>query len=661
MANDALEQSLRAEIDKHFNARLNELREEMSRVQELLNDTVSRHKTETDSIISNMMDKISSEDDTMNAVIAEHLRNAEEVAAQAAAERAAAEAAAEAATRAEARAAAARAEAEQRAAQAEAEKAAAQAEAEQRAAQAEAEKAAAQSAAEQFAAKVEAEKAAAQAALEQATAQAAAESAARAAAEEAANRAAQEKAAAEEAAARAAQEKSAAEEAAREAARAAEEKVAAEHAAAEKARQKISENIGLLRNAIVDLGKQKSQAEILKTLVGYASSLAPRVAFFVVKEGHTKGWRAFGFENTVGNDSINQIVLPLTNETLLGESVNSQTTWDGAPGQFRDDYKLLSSLGSVTPNRIVAVPLVARSRSVAVLYADSANDDAGSINVDAIESLVRVAAMNVEMLAASRAAHSAVAAHPQPAQQQPVAQPIAQPTVQPTPEPAPQAEAISATPAAPVEETATTGPLTPPEEIPVVPVEPSSPEAETIPVSVAEPVEEKVEEKVETTSFDLSGYEAVKPVESAPTTPIQTYAPVETPVERQTFAIPSQPQPAATVTPLTTDSRFRRRDIDLPIEVSEEERRYHNEARRFARLLVSEIKLYNEPKVKEGRETRDLYDRLREAIDRSREMYDKRVSPQVASKFDYFHYELVNTLAEGDENKLGGDYPGASI
>lgn len=603
MANDALEQSLRAEIDKHFNARLNELREEMSRVQELLNETVSRHKTETDSIISNMMDKISTEDDAMNTVIAEHLRNAEEAAAQAAAEKAAAEAAAEAAARA----------AEERAA--------AQAEAEQRAAQAEADKLAAQSEAERLAAQVEAEKAAAQTALEQANAQAAAEAVARAAAEEAA-------------------------------ARAAEEKAAAERTAAEKTRQKISENIGLLRNAIVDLGKQKSQAEILKTLVGYASSLAPRVAFFVVKEGHTKGWRAFGFENTVGNDSVNQIVLPLTDETLLGESVNSQGTWDGTPGQFRDDYKLLNNLGSVTPNRVVAVPLIARSRSVAVLYADSASEDAGSINVDALESLVRVAAMNVEMLAASRAAvaHSAVTAQPQP-----VAQPV-----QPTPEPAPQEETVSATPA-PAEETATTGPLTPPEEIPVVPVEPAvSVEAETIPVSVAEPVEERVEAKAETTAFDLSGYEAVKPVESAPTTPIQTYAPVETPVERQTFSIPNQ-QPAANVTPLTSDSRFRRRDIDLPIEVSEEERRYHNEARRFARLLVSEIKLYNEPKVKEGRETRDLYDRLREAIDRSREMYDKRVSPQVATKFDYFHYELVNTLAEGDENKLGQDYPGASV
>jgi hypothetical protein len=93
--------------------------------------------------------------------------------------------------------------------------------------------------------------------------------------------------------------------------------------------------------------------------------------------------------------------------------------------------------------------------------------------------------------------------------------------------------------------------------------------------------------------------------------------------------------------------------------VADEERRFHNDARRFARLLVSEIKLYNEQKVREGLESSDLYDRLREAIDRSREMYDKRVQPPVASKFDYFHYELVGALAEGDEKKLGGTYPGA--
>ena len=119
--------------------------------------------------------------------------------------------------------------------------------------------------------------------------------------------------------------------------------------------------------------------------------------------------------------------------------------------------------------------------------------------------------------------------------------------------------------------------------------------------------------------------------------------------------------PAPSVSPLGKSRRYGAMDMDFPVEVSEEDKRYHNEARRFARLLVSEIKLYNEQKVRDGRDSADLYERLREDIDRSRQMYDKRVRPEVSSRYDYFHHELVNMLAEGDPSKLGADYPGASV
>ena len=125
---------------------------------------------------------------------------------------------------------------------------------------------------------------------------------------------------------------------------------------------------------------------------------------------------------------------------------------------------------------------------------------------------------------------------------------------------------------------------------------------------------------------------------------------------------PSAPQPefvSPYVTPLGSTRRYGVSEPELPIEVGEEERRLHNDARRFARLLVSEIKLYNENKVKEGRTNADLYDRLRDDIDRSRQMYDKRVAAPVAARHDYFHQELVNLLAEGDAGKLGQSYPGA--
>jgi hypothetical protein len=92
-----------------------------------------------------------------------------------------------------------------------------------------------------------------------------------------------------------------------------------------------------------------------------------------------------------------------------------------------------------------------------------------------------------------------------------------------------------------------------------------------------------------------------------------------------------------------------------------EDEKAHNDARRFARLLVSEIKLYNEQKVAEGRRGGDLYDRLKEDIDRSRQMYEKRVTTTVAARFDYFYDELVSTLAEGDPSKLGSDCPGPTV
>ncbi len=69
--------------------------------------------------------------------------------------------------------------------------------------------------------------------------------------------------------------------------------------------------------------------------------------------------------------------------------------------------------------------------------------------------------------------------------------------------------------------------------------------------------------------------------------------------------------------------------------------------------MVSEIKLYNEAKVTEGRRTRDIYERLKEDIERGRQMYHDRVSPGVRESTDYFLDELVRILAGGDASALG--------
>lgn len=93
--------------------------------------------------------------------------------------------------------------------------------------------------------------------------------------------------------------------------------------------------------------------------------------------------------------------------------------------------------------------------------------------------------------------------------------------------------------------------------------------------------------------------------------------------------------------------------IKPAVEIDAQDQKLHDDAKRFARLLVSEIKLYNEAQVSAGRENKDLYDRLKEDIERSRRMYMERVPQHVHSTTNYFFEELVRTLANGDPSVLG--------
>lgn len=76
-------------------------------------------------------------------------------------------------------------------------------------------------------------------------------------------------------------------------------------------------------------------------------------------------------------------------------------------------------------------------------------------------------------------------------------------------------------------------------------------------------------------------------------------------------------------------------------------------ARRTARLLVADIRLFHEPAVSEGRKHRNLLSRLAPEIEKARQAYNDQVPPGVRSHTDYFHQELIRTLAGGDASLLG--------
>lgn len=125
-------------------------------------------------------------------------------------------------------------------------------------------------------------------------------------------------------------------------------------------------------------------------------------------------------------------------------------------------------------------------------------------------------------------------------------------------------------------------------------------------------------------------------------------------------AAPSGGRPAQPTPPEESEVQALLADLDASPRrdggdggLSDEERRRHADARRFARLLVSEILLYNEEAVVQGRRHRDLGRRLEKEIDRSRKAYESRF-PRSTYGTDYFGEEIVRTIAQGDRSLLGG-------
>lgn len=90
--------------------------------------------------------------------------------------------------------------------------------------------------------------------------------------------------------------------------------------------------------------------------------------------------------------------------------------------------------------------------------------------------------------------------------------------------------------------------------------------------------------------------------------------------------------------------------------LSPEDQEVHKKAKRFAKLLVDEIKLYNQAKVAEGRENSDIYERLKEDIDKSRATYDKRYGQTAAADGDYFTEAVVRILADNDSSLMGSSF-----
>jgi molybdopterin converting factor small subunit len=370
---------------------------------------------------------------------------------------------------------------------------------------------------------------------------------------------------------------------------------------------------GRVKRAVQAVEHGTSQVDILNALLEQAIEFGSRAALLILRGETFSGWKGMGFSAHGGNDeAVKRFnaapgLIAELDRVLRDEHV---VMWDGA--------SLASRFGVGAPARAILVPMVIKDKVAAAVYVDAVGSDVSKLDPASLELLVFTTGLLIDTLAIRKKI-------PSPSLNEPAGAAFSQPAAVAAPRPA--AAAPKAAPA---------------------------PTSSTVAISSSQ-IREAMAAKAPTFSGTVA-------VPSSPP-PAAKLAPPPPPKSSgfATTAIPPLASQRSAGGALGGEERastqfIPQAGLSRPSAsggAPTEESKKHDEARRFARLLVSEIKLYNESKVEQGRKNKDLYERLKEDIDRSRQMYDERISQDVRKASNYFYDELVRILADGDAGTLG--------
>ncbi len=96
-------------------------------------------------------------------------------------------------------------------------------------------------------------------------------------------------------------------------------------------------------------------------------------------------------------------------------------------------------------------------------------------------------------------------------------------------------------------------------------------------------------------------------------------------------------------------SIFQKEECDIP-RVEETDPEAVEKARRFARIIVSDIALYNQEAVSEGLKKGTFFELLKDDVAEGRELYENRVPAAIKAKKDYFQEAFDNFIRAHEKN-----------
>jgi hypothetical protein len=369
-----------------------------------------------------------------------------------------------------------------------------------------------------------------------------------------------------------------------------------------------------LARAIAEIQSGSSQREILRALLDTSSRYAARVALFVVKGSHATGWQARGFAN---DDAIKDFALDENAPAVL-RAIGDRVLASVPVADL--DSRFLEQFGTPASGQGRLLPLILKDKVAALVYADSGTDAEGLLEAGALDLLVLSTSAWLEVNSLRKHAQKEPsAAHPDNQSGSHVGSSAT----------ASQDEPVGAVPAsrAPAfnDPFASHAPAFAAKHAMAAAASAGEASMSTANAAAVAP------EMAEAESAATEVQSAVAEMEPALVEPLPTDVEV---------ASSAPAEPASTMSP----------------QLSPEDQEVHRKAQRFARLLVDEIKLYNQAKVSEGRKNKDLYDRLKDTIEKSRVTYQKRYGNTVAASANYFQHEIIRSLAEDDVSIMGANF-----
>lgn len=74
------------------------------------------------------------------------------------------------------------------------------------------------------------------------------------------------------------------------------------------------------------------------------------------------------------------------------------------------------------------------------------------------------------------------------------------------------------------------------------------------------------------------------------------------------------------------------------------------EAARLARTIMSDIKIYNEERIRRGLENDRLFEEIEEDLRDGLKMWNEKVSEEIVQTTNLFHKAFVDTIFAGSSN-----------